>query len=148
MNSDALFGLYVSLGVLGGLAFLALIVSLIVRFKEKFGRNFFLTGTAWGLFLGGVLFTWGLILWMDSATAVDANPLVELLTFQVMGNPAASWLFYWGLIILLITWITNIRKSSFWWGTFQNIVQGVVVLALSVIIAIGALLWAEKTKKR
>ena len=35
MNSDALFGLYVSLGVLGGLAFLALIVSLIVRFKES-----------------------------------------------------------------------------------------------------------------
>ena len=72
---------------------------------------------------------------------------VALLTFQ-MPDGAASWLFYWGLIILLITWITNIRKSSFWWGTFQNIVQGVVVLALSVIIAIGALLWAEKTKKR
>ena len=110
MNSDALFGLYVSLGVLGGLAFLALIVSLIVRFKEKFGRNFFLTGTAWGLFLGGVLFTWGLILWMDSATAVDANPLVELLTFQVMGNPAASWLFYWGVIILTIAGVPTLEN--------------------------------------
>ena len=149
MDSNALFGLGISLGVIGGLVFLWIIFRGIETFKEKFDRKFFITGTAWGLFLGGVLF-------ISSIFQFENGGLAGLLTFKAgyitssgfSPSPAASWLFYWGLIILLITWITNIRKSSFWWGTFQNIVQGVVVLALSVIIAIGALLWAEKTKKR
>ena len=140
---DGLFGLWISLGVLAGLGLLALIVSAIQTFKEKFDRNFFLTGTAWGLFLGGVLFIWGFISGLEGSAT-----LVDLLTFQVMGNPAASWLFYWGLIILMIAWITNIRASSFWWGTYQNIIQTAVVLGLSVILVVGAVLLGDKMKKK
>ena len=115
-----------------------------------------MTRTAWGLFLGGAVLLWGIVQWGNSDVG-----FAELLTFGVGHNytpqgsnitqwiedPQASWLFYWGLIILTIAWIINIRKSSFWWGTFQNIVQTVVVLGLSVILAIGALLWADQTKK-
>ena len=157
MNDNFFSGLYISLTVIAGLGLLALLIYLINEFKEKFNRNFFYTKTAWGLFLGEALLVFALFQMAD----MDGG-FTELLTFQLgyyhtpqgttnnhwVDYGAASWSFYWGLIILLITWIINIRKSSFWWGTFQNIVQGVVVLALSVIIAIGALLWAEETKKR
>ena len=140
---DGLFGLWISLGVLAGLGLLALIVSAIQTFKEKFDRNFFMTGTAWGLFLGGVLFIWGFISGLEGSAT-----LVDLLTFQVMGNPAASWLFYWGVIILMIAGGINIRASSFWWGTFQNIVQGAVVIGLSVILVAGAVLLGDKIKRK
>ena len=157
MNDNFFSGLYISLTVIAGLGLLALLYYLINEFKEKFDRNFFYTWTSLGLFIGEVLLLWGIVQW-----GISDVGFAELLTFGVGHNytpqgsnitqwiedPQTSWLFYWGLIILLITWIINIRKSSFWWGMFQNIIQGAVVLTLSIIIAIGALLWAEETKKR
>jgi len=316
---EGLVGLWISLGVLGGLGLLALIVGAIQRFKEKFDRNFFLTGTAWGLFLGGILIIFsflqleggglvGLLTFKDGTLMVggyegeykdgkrhgqgthtyrggfqnfssyerqfmefdpednyhyvgefkdgkrhgqgtetknksqyvgewkdgkkhgqgamkmqcalyshkpttsdsyewnmyqiekmhtlcaEVGRMIEVLPVPVSDasyyftthsvgewsdgvlislkkpqtttkgknshftvvdyvttidpNPAASWLFYWGVIILTIAGGINIRKSSFWWGTFQNIVQGVVVLGLSAILAVGAVLLGDKIKRK
>ena len=72
---EGLVGLWISLGVLGGLGLLALIVGAIQRFKEKFDRNFFLTGTAWGLFLGGILIIFSFL-------QLEGGGLVGLLTFK------------------------------------------------------------------
>ncbi|MEE3198377.1 MAG: hypothetical protein VX225_08040, partial [Pseudomonadota bacterium] len=81
----------------------------------------------------------------------STNPLVT----EWIANPAATWLFYWGLLILMIAWIVNIRKSSFLWGMFQNIVQTVVIVGGSVVIVAGVLMWGavkanqeEKAKQR
>ena len=151
MNFDAMLpGLLILLGVIGGLLLLFLVVMGINSFKDRFDRNFFFTGTSFGLLLGeGLLLSSSLL--TDGWTKY--GDFTDMLTFDLMlGSPShaytpPSWNFYFGLIILLIAWITNIRKSSFWWGMYQNIVQGAVVLVFSVIIIIGAMLIKDKVKR-
>ena len=75
------------------------------------------------------------------------DTFTELLTFSASWG-GISWIFYWGLVSLLIGWIINISRSSLGWGMFQNIVQGAVVLVFSVILAIGALLVLNKFQKK
>ena len=140
-------GLYIALGVIGGLLLLFLIAMGINSFKERFDRNFFFTGTSVGLLLGEGMLWWGIY------NAAQYGGFTKMLTFQLTLSSgsiygAPSWNFYWGLIFLLIAWITNIRKSSFWWGMYQNIVQGAVVLVFSVIIIIGAMLIKEQRKNK
>tara|TARA_B100001123_G_C14924161_1_gene872992 strand:- start:85 stop:531 length:447 start_codon:yes stop_codon:yes gene_type:complete len=145
MNENFLFGFYISLGVVGGIVLLSLIVHLIGQYKEKFNRNFFFTGSSWGLLIGQGLLIGGII---SGVNEPEAN-FLDFLTFSsVLSSGAGTWVFYWGLIILLWAWIVNIRASSFWWGMFQNIVQGAVVVGLSIIIVLGALGAKEKIKQK
>ena len=112
------------------------------RFKKKFNSNFFLTDTVFWLLIGQAMMI-GSIFGLNNTT----DTFTELLTFSASWG-GISWIFYWGLILLLIGWIINIRRSSLGWGIFQNIVQGAVVLVFSVILAIGALLLLDKLKKK
>ena len=142
MEGNFLPGLFISFGVILAILILVGIFFLISAFKTKFNRNFFLTGTAFCLLLGQALMI-GSILGLNNTT----DTFMELLTFSASWG-GISWIFYWGLVSLLIGWVINIRSSSLGGGMFQNIVQGTVVLVFSVIFVIGALLWLDQKKKK
>ena len=141
MEGNFLPGLLISLGVILAILILVGIFSLISAFKTKFNRNFFLTDTVYWLLIGQAMIA-GSIFGLKNTI----NTFTELLTFSASWG-GISWIFYWGLILLLIGWIINIRRSSLGWGIFQNIVQGAVVLAFSVILAIVVLLFLDKKRK-
>ena len=142
MEGNFLPGLLISFGVILAILILVGIFFLISAFKTKFNRNFFLTGTAFWLLIGQAMMI-GSILGLNNTT----DTFMKLLTFSANWG-GISWIFYWGLVSLLIGWIINIRSSSLGWGMFQNIVQGTVVLVFSVILVIGALLVLEEKKKK
>ena len=141
MEGNFLPGLLISLVVILAILILVGIFFLISAFKTKFNRNFFLTGTAFWLLIGQVMMI-GSIFGLNNTT----DTFMELLTFSASWG-GISWIFYWGLVSLLIGWIINIRSSSLGWGMFQNIIQGTVVLAFSAIFIIGALYFLDRKKK-
>ena len=145
MEGNFLPGLLISLGVilaiLISVGIFFLIFSLISAFKTKFNRNFFLTGTAFWLLIGQAMMI-GSIFGLNNTT----DTFTGLVTFSTSWG-GISWIFYWGLVLLLIGWIINIRSSSLGWGMFQNIVQGTVVLVFSVILVIGVLYFLDRKKK-
>ena len=110
MEGNFLPGLLISLGVilaiLISVGIFFLIFSLISAFKTKFNRNFFLTGTAFWLLIGQAMMV-GSIFGLNNTT----DTFMELLTFSASWG-GISWIFYWGLIVLLIGWIINIRRSN------------------------------------
>ena len=142
MEGNFLPGLLISLGVILAILILVGIFFLISAFKTKFNRNFFLTDTVFWLLIGQTMMI-GSVFGLNNTT----DTFTELLTFSASWG-GISWIFYWGLVSLLIGWIINISRSSLGWGMFQNIVQGVVVLVFSVILAIGALLVLNKFQKK
>ena len=141
MEGNFLPGLLISLVVILAILILVGIFFLISAFKTKFNRNFFLTGTAFWLLIGQAMMI-GSIVGLNNTT----DTFMELLTFSASWG-GISWIFYWGLVSLLIGWIINIRSSSLGWGMFQNIVQGTVVLVFSVILVIGVLYFLDRKKK-
>ena len=141
MEGNFLPGLLISFGVILAILILVGIFFLISAFKTKFNRNFFLTGTAFWLLIGQAMMI-GSILGLNNTT----DTFMELLTFSTNWG-GISWIFYWGLVSLLIGWIVNIRSSSLGWGMFQSIVQGTVVLVFSVILVIGVLYFLDRKKK-
>ena len=142
MEGNFIPGLLISLGVILAILILVGIFSLISAFKTKFNSNFFLTDTVFWILIGQAMMV-GSIFGLNNTT----DTFMELLTFSASWG-GISWIFYWGLVSLLIGWIINISRSSLGWGMFQNIVQGAVVLVFSVILAIGALLVLDKLKKK
>ena len=142
MEGNFLPGLLISLGVILAILILVGIFFLISAFKTKFNRNFFLTDTVFWLLIGQTMMI-GSVFGLNNTT----DTFTELLTFSASWG-GISWIFYWGLVSLLIGWIINIRSSSLGWGMFQNIVQGTVVLVFSIILIIGALLVLEQKKKK
>ena len=142
MEGNFIPGLLISLGVILAILILVGIFFLISAFKTKFNRNFFLTDTVFWLLIGQTMMI-GSVFGLNNTT----DTFTELLTFSASWG-GISWIFYWGLVSLLIGWIINISRSSLGWGMFQNIVQGVVVLVFSVILAIGALLVLNKFQKK
>ena len=142
MEGNFLPGLLISLGVILAILILVGIFFLISAFKTKFNRNFFLTGTAFWLLIGQAMMI-GSIFGLNNTT----DTFMELLTFSASWG-GISWIFYWGLVSLLIGWIINIRSSSLGWGMFQNIVQGTIVLVFSVILVIGVLFLLDQKKKK
>jgi len=141
MDGNFLPGLLIALGVVLAILILVVIFSLISAFKTKFNSNFFVTGSAFWLLIGQAMI-FGSILGLNNTS----DTFIELLTFSLTSG-AISWTFYWGLIVLLIGWIINIRRSNLFWGMFQNIIQGTVVLALSAIFIIGALFLLDRKRK-
>lgn len=141
MDGNFLPGLLIALGVVLAILILVGIFSLISAFKTKFNSNFFVTGSAFWLLIGQAMI-FGSILGLNNTS----DTFIELLTFSLTSG-AISWTFYWGLIVLLIGWIINIRRSNLFWGMFQNIIQGTVVLALSAIFIIGALFLLDRKRK-
>ena len=142
MEGNFIPGLLISLGVILAILILVGIFSLISAFKTKFNSNFFLTDTVFWLLIGQAMMI-GSVFGLNNTT----DTFTELLTFSASWG-GISWIFYWGLVSLLIGWIINIRSSSLGWGMFQNIVQGTVVLVFSIILIIGALLVLEQKKKK
>ena len=141
MEGNFILGLLISLGVILAILILVGIFFLITAFKTKFNSNFFLTGSAFWLLIGQTMMV-GSIFGLNNTT----DTFMELLTFSASWG-GISWIFYWGLVVLLIGWVINIRRSSLGWGMFQNIIQGAVVLALSAIFIIAALFFIDRKRK-
>ena len=131
-------------GSAGSIVVLALIVGAVIviggllvgatTYKEKFERNFIFNGAAWGIMISEIIMFIG-------AMIAETPNFSYLLTF---GHVGGSVWFYFGAIILLITFANNISQSNFKWGMFQNIMQMILVTLFSVIIIAGTMFAKQK----
>ena len=145
--------------ILGIVIAIAILYWMASRFREKFGRNFILTGTGASLFFGEVCIFIGLYILVDQGVTVDGTVpalVMDLITFSVTVSPnmdptmidIGSGLFVFGLLLFLLAWAINILASGFIWGMTQSILQTIIAAVLGVILAIVALFLIDKKNKK
>ena len=117
-------------------------------YKEKFERNFIFNGAAWGIIIAEIIIFIGCAIsavQLEKIVGVGASTTGDIILYAVtFGHLGASVWFYFGAMILLITFATNINHSNFKWGMFQNIMQMILVTLFSVIIIIGSIMAKQK----
>ena len=93
-------------------------------YKEKFERNFIFNGAAWGIIIAEIIIFVGCAIAAGEVDTVGGSTTGDIILYAVtFGHLGASVWFYFGAIILLITFANNISQSNFKWGMFQNIMQ-------------------------
>jgi len=114
-------------------------------YKEKFERNFIFNGAAWGIIIAEIIIFVGCAIAAGEVDTVGGSTTGDIILYAVtFGHLGASVWFYFGAMILLITFATNINHSNFKWGMFQNIMQMILVTLFSVIIIIGSIMAKQK----
>ena len=144
--------------VLGIVIAIAILYWLATRFREKFGRNFIVTGTGASLFLGEICIFIGLFILVDQGVTIDGTVsalVMDLITFSVTVTPNMDpvmidigyGMFAFGSLLFLLAWAINIQASGFIWGMTQNILQTIIAAVLGVIIAIAAIFLLDKKNR-
>lgn len=144
---------------LGAVISIAIFYWLATRFKEKFGRNFIVTGTGASLFLGEICFVIGLFILVDQGVTIDgavSELVLDLITFSVTVTPdmdpvmidIGSGMLAFGSLLFLLSWAINILASGFVWGMTQSIFQTIIAAVLGVIIAIAAIFFLDRKNKK
>ena len=144
---------------LGIVIAIAIFYWLATRFREKFGRNFILTGTGACLFFGEICIFIGLVILSDQGVTIDGTVfalVMELITFSVTVTPnmdpvmidIGSGMFAFGSLLIVLSWAINIKASGFIWGMTQSILQTIIAAVLGAIMAIIALFLIDKKNKK
>lgn len=135
---------------------IALVVTTFVlaeKYREEFGRNFIFNHCAWVILTGIIIAFFSY--YSASGYVPDEQSTELLLAISTLGMlhgdvlpgevslDRYSGFFVFGLICIFCAWYINIKKSTFGWGMAQNVLQTIIVAALSVILAAIALLVAS-----
>lgn len=132
--------------IFGLLIFIGVCYYINETYKANFGEGFLATSGA-----AIVYFAAGLYVFVAFGLSEQPGELLDL-WYNVFIFQTEDWisgLAYFGLILFIIGWITNIKKSTINWGTFATFIQAIVGAATFAIILFIALLFiASKSSKK
>ena len=146
MDSSSIDSIIILVILVSAFIAIGLLLVSASTYKEKFERNFVFNGAAWGIIIAEIIMTIGIFISAEALnrSSMSLDLVGELFLFTHVGG--SVW-FYFGLLILMLTFVNNISQSNFKWGMYQNIMQTILVTVFSVFIILGTILVGQKIKE-
>tara|TARA_B100001057_G_scaffold350494_1_gene352010 strand:- start:114 stop:575 length:462 start_codon:yes stop_codon:yes gene_type:complete len=147
MDSSSIESIIILVTLVSAVIALGLLAFSASTYREKFERNFVFNGAAWGIIIAEIIMIIGF--GIGAVALEDRYPsslqiLGQLFLFTHVGG--SVW-FYFGLLVLMLTFVNNVSQSNFKWGMYQNIMQTILVTVFSVFIILGTIFVGQKIKE-